>query len=149
HEKRLAGKSAARGLFTWSGNGGQSRGAGFQPAVSQGFQPEGAAKSEGRGEVERSADWKSAIQQVGNLRYVVLGRLRPWSASGKGAHDGGVLLQSNSEKLNRGLRRWQERGDLNGPFAHCGVEGVGRAGRALGGDFEGNRRPSAQVGGAL
>src|SRR3989442_15590542 len=49
---------------------GQSRSAGFQPAVSQCFQP--AARSDIQ-RVQRSrrvADWKSAIQQVGNLRYV-------------------------------------------------------------------------------
>ncbi len=40
-----------------------------EPAVSQCFQPADAANSNARSDFERAADWKSAIQQVGNLRY--------------------------------------------------------------------------------
>jgi type II secretory pathway pseudopilin PulG len=49
------------------------RGADFQSAVSQCFQPAGRVASVGLFSRDRSADWKSATQQVGNLRY---GRLR-------------------------------------------------------------------------
>jgi arylsulfatase len=51
------------------------RSADFQSAVSQGFQPAGATTCNGTGQYPRhgrpgrSADWKSAIQQIGNLRY--------------------------------------------------------------------------------
>src|ERR1051326_270781 len=43
--------------------------AGFQPAVSLGFQPAGAGLWLERSKNRAFADWKSAIQQLGNLRY--------------------------------------------------------------------------------
>jgi len=55
-------------LRNFLGNG-QSRSAGFQPAVSQCFQPAGAPIDPAQRSWQRSADWKSAIRQVGNLRY--------------------------------------------------------------------------------
>ena len=45
------------------------RSAGFQPAVSQGFQPAEPRRYRGGFCFRAAADWKSAIQQVGNLRY--------------------------------------------------------------------------------
>ncbi|MBI4327616.1 MAG: hypothetical protein HY674_20485 [Chloroflexi bacterium] len=45
-----------------------------QPAVSQGFQPADAANPNTLSDFGRDADWKSAIQQVGNLRYVLAAR---------------------------------------------------------------------------
>src|SRR6266852_8621589 len=45
------------------------RSAGFQPAVSQCFQPADAPTDTALRSWQRSADWKSKIQQVGNLRY--------------------------------------------------------------------------------
>src|SRR5437899_3118917 len=67
-------------LLGWLGRG-QSRRAGFQPAVSQCFQPADAPTDPARPARERSADWKSAIQQVGNLRYAELAGLfqRLWA----------------------------------------------------------------------
>ncbi len=59
--------------------GGQSRSAtGFQPAVPQCFQPAGAPKGPRLTGWRRSADWKSAIQQVGNLRYFRSALLCQW-----------------------------------------------------------------------
>ncbi len=47
----------------------RARSADFQSAVSQGFQPAGRGAVERFGPFVALADWKSAIQQVGNLRY--------------------------------------------------------------------------------
>jgi hypothetical protein len=55
----------------------------FQSAVSQGFQAAERANNDGDKEIRSPADWKSAIQQggnVGNLRYSA--RLRPQFAFG-------------------------------------------------------------------
>src|SRR6266853_6636789 len=41
----------------------------FQSAVSQGFQPAGLGNVSARVKSRGHADWKSAIQQIGNLRY--------------------------------------------------------------------------------
>ena len=49
------------------------RSADFQSAVSQGFQPAELGKIAMRERVPGTADWKSAIQQIGNLRYEVQG----------------------------------------------------------------------------
>src|SRR5438445_8311745 len=59
------------------------RSAGFQPAVSQCFQPADSPTDAARRSRQRSADWKSAIQQVGNLRYAELAGLcqRPCETS--------------------------------------------------------------------
>src|SRR6266850_4345523 len=46
-----------------------SRSADFQSAVSQGFQPAERANNGGHKNIRCPADWKSAIQQIGNLRY--------------------------------------------------------------------------------
>ena len=45
------------------------RSADFQSAVSQGFQPAERANNEGHKKIRCPADWKSAIRQIGNLRY--------------------------------------------------------------------------------
>src|SRR5207247_7108777 len=49
--------------------GADARSAGFQPAVSPDFQSADAAKLRCHTVRLRLADWKSAIQQIGNLRY--------------------------------------------------------------------------------
>src|SRR5207247_9169074 len=49
--------------------GADARSAGFQPAVSPDFQSADAAKLRCHSVRLRLADWKSAIQQIGNLRY--------------------------------------------------------------------------------
>ena len=51
------------------------RSAGFQPAVSQGFQPADPHLFSVPSHAA-PADWKSAIRQVGNLRYATV--LPPW-----------------------------------------------------------------------
>src|SRR6266498_996932 len=43
----------------------------FQSAVSQCFQPAGHRSNPARANGPTAADWKSAIQQIGNLRYAV------------------------------------------------------------------------------
>jgi len=70
----MAGRSVVRDRqmgpsSDWRANSqghGQSRSAGFQPAVSQGFQPADVPIGPAQRTGWRSADWKSAIQQVGN-----------------------------------------------------------------------------------
>src|SRR5438876_11460886 len=48
---------------------GTKRSADFQSGGSQGFQPAGVRQVQTSGTVQQPADWKSAIQQIGNLRY--------------------------------------------------------------------------------
>ena len=45
-----------------------------QPAVSQCFQPADVSDSNARSDFGRAADWKSAIQQTGSLRYDLAAR---------------------------------------------------------------------------
>jgi hypothetical protein len=53
---------------------------GFQPAVSQCFQPVDDSMNPAQRAWQRSADWKSAIRQVGNLRYARPARLCQWAS---------------------------------------------------------------------
>ena len=49
----------------------KARSADFQSAVSQEFILRSVCRRAAAAKVECPADWKSAIQQIGNLRYVV------------------------------------------------------------------------------
>jgi hypothetical protein len=61
----------------------------FQSAVSQGFHPAGRSNTPQCQPNRQPADWKSAIQQIGNLRYD--GRVR-------GSNEG--MVSADSVMLN-------------------------------------------------
>src|SRR5258708_2509159 len=76
------------------------RSAGFRPAVSQGFQPAGLQHFHTRLGFRESADWKSAIQQVGNLRYFGCG------AAGLERPQVGANRKKPPTSLSAGLGAW-------------------------------------------
>ena len=78
------------------------RGAGFQPAVSRISNPPSVPPSRAPGLVARSADWKSAIQQTGSLRYA-LSVAQTSSLLYRGFPIRQVSLRPERQNLSRGL----------------------------------------------
>src|SRR5947209_5195097 len=70
-ETRPAATARERGekAETRNPNQRKSSSAHFQSGASQGFQPAGHANKNGHRNIRCPADWKSAIRQIGNLRY--------------------------------------------------------------------------------
>src|SRR3989454_294131 len=107
------------------GGRGPSRSPGSNPPVSQGFQPAGRADHLTRSKIRRPADWKSAIQQVGNLRYVEPAGLcqQPWTALTRAA---ALISSPAAPRLVRACAEMPARAErLRGlPAIQCGPDPV-------------------------